>query len=248
MDIWHKKWVHVLRRITILETANQEQSFLRELSEVDACRILGFVNAHAMNMLEKEDGFYSGLVGADFLLRDGSGMKVLYNKFRKSAGMNLNGTDFIPKILQAYRGRRVAFWGTTGPVVNAAAESAEVLYGSRIVSKMDGFKEVGDYIQLAKTHVPELIILGMGMPKQEVIAQALRHHSSAPALIVCGGAIIDFLGGKVPRAPTWMRRFGIEWVFRLLREPKRMFARYVIGNPKFLIRANKLTRRYSEID
>ncbi|MEX5624238.1 WecB/TagA/CpsF family glycosyltransferase, partial [Pseudomonas syringae] len=55
-------------------------------------------------------------------------------------------------------------------------------------------------------------------------------------LIVCGGAILDFLGGKASRAPQWLRHLGGEWAYRLLREPKRLFMRYVVGNPLFLLR------------
>ena len=63
-----------------------------------------------------------------------------------------------------------------------------------------------------------------------------RDRAERPCLIVCGGAILDFLGGKVSRAPAWLRRLGGEWIFRLVKEPKRLFMRYVVGNPAFLIR------------
>lgn len=75
----------------------------------------------------------------------------------------------------------------------------------------------------------------MGMPKQEAVAAKLA-AIGGPCLIVCGGAILDFLGGKVSRAPEWLRRLGGEWLYRLLREPKRLFMRYVVGNPLFLLR------------
>jgi exopolysaccharide biosynthesis WecB/TagA/CpsF family protein len=75
----------------------------------------------------------------------------------------------------------------------------------------------------------------MGMPKQEIVAARLA-ASGVPCLIVCGGAILDFLGGKVSRAPQWVRGLGCEWVFRLLSEPKRLFSRYVVGNPLFILR------------
>jgi N-acetylglucosaminyldiphosphoundecaprenol N-acetyl-beta-D-mannosaminyltransferase len=78
-------------------------------------------------------------------------------------------------------------------------------------------------------------VLGMGMPKQEAIAARLA-ASGVPCLVVCGGAILDFLGGKVTRAPNWVRRLGCEWMFRLIGEPQRLFRRYVVGNPMFLLR------------
>ena len=80
----------------------------------------------------------------------------------------------------------------------------------------------------------------MGMPKQETIAKFIKEQSGLNCVLVCGGAIFDFLGQKVVRAPLWMQRIGIEWVFRLVQEPKRLFKRYVIGNAVFLYRAKIL--------
>ena len=90
---------------------------------------------------------------------------------------------------------------------------------------------------MAVAHSPALIVLGMGMPRQEQVARELRATLDHPCLIVCGGAIIDFLGGKTSRAPRWMRGAGLEWLFRLALEPRRLFKRYVIGNPLFIARA-----------
>ena len=150
--------------------------------------------------------------------------------------MNMNGTDFIPELLAAYKGRRVAFWGTQEPYLSQAAQRSEALYGVQVVSVHDGFSRVETYIELARTLKPELIVLGMGMPKQENVAARLA-DMGRPCLIVCGGAILDFIGGKVTRAPNWLRRLGGEWLYRLCREPKRLFVRYVVGNPLFLLRA-----------
>jgi N-acetylglucosaminyldiphosphoundecaprenol N-acetyl-beta-D-mannosaminyltransferase len=100
-----------------------------------------------------------------------------------------------------------------------------------------GFFELDAYLSLAVEQRSELIVLGMGMPKQELVAAALKRQLVFPCTIVCGGAIIDFLAGRTSRAPVWMRRAGAEWVYRLMLEPKRLFHRYVIGNPIFLLRA-----------
>ncbi|MNI76456.1 putative N-acetylmannosaminyltransferase [compost metagenome] len=104
------------------------------------------------------------------------------------------------------------------------------------MSLHDGFASIDTYIDLARQQQPELIVLGMGMPKQENVAARLA-ELGRPCLIVCGGAILDFMGGKVTRAPDWLRRLGGEWVYRLSREPRRLFVRYVVGNPLFLLRA-----------
>jgi hypothetical protein len=114
-----------------------------------------------------------------------------------------------------------------------------VLAADTPVDLIDGFQSQSVYVQQALENKPSLIVLAMGMPKQEQVAVALKAALDYPCLIVCGGAIIDFIGGKVQRAPLWMRQWGIEWVYRLLREPKRLFKRYVIGNVVFMARVRR---------
>jgi exopolysaccharide biosynthesis WecB/TagA/CpsF family protein len=82
----------------------------------------------------------------------------------------------------------------------------------------------------------------MGMPRQEEVAILLRSALNFPCLIVCGGAIIDFMGGKTSRAPLWVRQARMEWAYRLALEPRRLFQRYVVGNPVFLARALTMAR------
>ena len=233
---WQKRWSRIVGAIRILPAPQDEQALLGELTCGHGVRVLGFVNAYGMNSIVSDTAFFDALVYADILLRDGSGMALLYHRRGWEAGLNMNGTDLIPKILASFHGRRVAMWGTEEPYLGAAAKHCETTLGVRVVSHEDGFHEIDFYRCLALATQPELIVLGMGMPKQERVAHALRSVAGLSALIVCGGAIIDFLGGKVRRAPAWMRLLGIEWAYRLAHEPKRLFRRYVVGNPLFLWR------------
>ena len=75
----------------------------------------------------------------------------------------------------------------------------------------------------------------MGVPIQEKWIDRHRHELSCGAALAVGG-LLDFISGRIPRAPLWMRRLGVEWCYRLCREPRRMFRRYVLGNPLFLLR------------
>ncbi|HPU16845.1 MAG TPA: WecB/TagA/CpsF family glycosyltransferase, partial [Polymorphobacter sp.] len=81
------------------------------------------------------------------------------------------------------------------------------------------------------------------MPKQERVARLMKHGLHQDMAIACGGAILDFLSGHVTRAPGWMRRSGLEWMYRLSLEPKRLFGRYVVGNPLFLLRSAIMSGR-----
>ena len=232
---WLHKWQTIIRTLRVVDDDQDEQRLIDALSRPERSTVLGFVNAHAMNLVAANADYYASLSAADVLLRDGSGMAILLRRLGLAPGLNMNGTDFIPKILAAYKGRRVAFWGTEQTYLSSAVQRSEALYAVKVVSAHHGFSEVEAYVQLAREFQPELIVLGMGMPKQEAVAARLA-ASGVPCLIVCGGAILDFLGGKVSRAPQWMRRLGCEWVFRLISEPRRLFTRYVVGNPMFLLR------------
>ncbi|APO82408.1 WecB/TagA/CpsF family glycosyltransferase [Pseudomonas putida] len=235
MAEWQKRWSTLVGKLEVVADATAAQRLLDRLSAPEAATVLGFVNAHAMNLVVHDGACHQALSVADVLLRDGSGMAILYRRLGLEPGLNMNGTDFIPRLLAAYRGRRVAFWGTRQPYLDQAVQRSVAMFGVVPVSVHDGFASVDTYLQLAREQQPELIVLGMGMPRQEVVAARLA-ATGGPCLIVCGGAILDFLGGKVSRAPEWLRRLGGEWLYRLLREPKRLFMRYVVGNPLFLLR------------
>lgn len=172
------------------------------------------------------------LLRSDLLLRDGLGVQLGLRAFGRTPGLNMDGTDFIPRLARSYSGRRIALFGTRSPWLLTAKQRLEH-EGLEVVACHHGFAPADTYGDLAREAKPELVILGMGMPKQEDVAIRLREQLSAPVLIVNGGAILDFLGGKVPRAPQVMRRSGTEWAYRLYREPRRLARRYVIGIPEF---------------
>lgn len=233
---WSERWTAIVGRIRVVRFPSEETALLHELATAKSTRVVGFVNARAMNIAAENAAFYDCLASADILLRDGTGMALLYRKRAAAAGLNMNGTDFIPKILRQFRGRRVALWGTEEPYLGVCARRCEMVFGVKVVSLENGFQDPDHYVGLAEKVLPDLIVLGMGMPKQEQVAGLIRSRVAGAALVVCGGAIIDFLGGKVSRAPGWMRRSGIEWTYRLVHEPRRLLHRYVIGNPVFVLR------------
>ena len=79
-----------------------------------------------------------------------------------------------------------------------------------------------------------LVLVAMGQPHQEIWAS--RHFEQIAGPVICVGALLDFLAGRVPRAPEWMRKYRVEWAYRLMNEPRRLARRYLIGNPLFLAR------------
>lgn len=89
-----------------------------------------------------------------------------------------------------------------------------------------------------------IVWLGVSAPKQEIWAASWAQRVGRP--VVCVGAAFDFLSGRKPRAPSWMRAAGLEWLFRLLSEPRRVWKRYLVGNAVFLwdlLRFGRRSRR-----
>ena len=244
---WQRRWQRILGRLRRVQGSAEERALLADLATGWAAgghpRVLAFVNAHALNLATRQGRFARHLARSDLLLRDGSGLALLLRWQGLEPGRNMNGTDFIPRLLRACDGQALAVLGTRSPFVErgAAAIARELMPHSRLLSAV-GYQSTAHYLALLRVFRPKVVLLAMGMPRQEEVAQALRAALGFPCLIVCGGAIVDFLAGRTPRAPAWLRRLGMEWLWRLAQEPRRLFGRYVIGNPLFLWRAARLAR------
>jgi bacterial polymer biosynthesis proteins, WecB/TagA/CpsF family len=241
---WQADWAQLAQGLLRVQSEAGERQLIDELSRPARPVSLAFANAHAMNSVATSRAFFEALRSADLVLRDGSGMALLFRLLRMQPGRNLNGTDLIPKIIRRHAGGRIALFGTQQPYLGRARKvvMGTLAPGSTCFTA-NGFLDSRDYVRLARADQPDLIVLGMGMPRQEEVARELRSALDHPCLIICGGAIIDFMGGKTPRAPRWIRALDLEWAYRLSREPRRLFRRYVLGNPLFVARAVRLAAR-----
>ncbi len=247
---WQHRWWQLAQQIRRVPDEAGRALLIDECLARDRIMTLGFANAHAMNLAAQDARFAHHLASLDILLRDGIGMSLLLRSLGLAAGLNLNGTDLIPQLLARLASDagglepsrpQVLLLGTRAPWLQQA--QAALISRGLSCEAAHGFLDLADYVGIAQRCRPRLILLGMGMPRQEAVAQALRTGLDTPCLIVCGGAIIDFLGGRVRRAPAWVRTMRSEWVWRLACEPRRLFGRYVIGNPVFMARAGQLAFR-----
>lgn len=231
-------FIQLLDEISIQPNEGSAISHVIKTYDEKSKMILAFANAHAFNMANAKRDFLEALSRSDVLYRDGVGVEIFSKMLKREPGFNLNGTDFIPKLLEVIsNGKKIAIFGTKQNIIEAAIPKIEQ-YGGQVVIYEDGFQNNQSYIDIANKHEADIYILAMGMPKQEKVALDLR-DSITSGIIICGGAIVDFLGGKVKRAPDIFIKLKLEWAYRLAIEPKRMFKRYVIGNFVFLFNAYK---------
>lgn len=230
----------ILNQLTLLDTDGYEH-MLHRLSQTDDGVVVGFLNQHGYNLIERHPHLQASFLNMDYLLRDGIGIKLACKINGIDPGLNLNGTDFIPKLLARLRSSssqplEYFAMGTQEPWLS---KGAAALFDSPNVHTIDGFQDDKAYVDFFSSHHTPgrlaVVVLAMGMPKQEHVAQMLKERLSSAAVIVCGGAIIDFAAQRVDRAPLWMRKTGMEWLYRLCKEPRRLFRRYIIGIPVFLM-------------
>lgn len=213
-------------------------SVLTELVAASRPLTIGFVNHHAYNLCYGNGGVFESFLQCDYLFRDGSGMNMACNLNNIDPGMDMNGTDLIPllmnRVFDSVRNCQYFVYGTRPPWLKAGADA---IFEGREYQALDGFQGLSHYCQHFNAHQNEqrlaIVILAMGMPKQEALASALKKECRGAALIICGGAIIDFQAGRFKRAPMLIRDAGFEWVYRFCREPVRLFKRYFVGIPLF---------------
>jgi N-acetylglucosaminyldiphosphoundecaprenol N-acetyl-beta-D-mannosaminyltransferase len=223
----------LLEQLWLMRSARDEDLLLDALAAVSAPTVVCFANTHAINLARRDPAFFESLCLASYLIRDGSGVGLLCRLFGRPAGVNGCGTDVIPRLLSRYKGRPVALCGTAEPFVASAAAYAH-RQGCQVVLAVDGFRSMDFYVDAIAAARPALVILGMGMPKQEFVARALAQRLDFPVTIVCGGAVLDYWAERFTRAPAFMRSIGAEWVYRFLLEPRRLWHRYLVGNASFL--------------
>lgn len=215
-----------------LDLFSNQASFETQLLFKGDTKVVSFLNAHAVNLCNGNIDFHWSLINSDFLLRDGIGVKIACKYFDYDPACNMNGTDLIPLLIKKYESLsfKVYFLGSTPDVSNS-------LSGQYLTSKkhffIDGFRSDEEYLGFIDNSEPALVILGMGMPKQELLSLKIKASKDQNLLIVNGGAIIDRLSGIQKRGPRFLYDNGLEWLYRLYSSPRRMFGRYVIGIPKF---------------
>ncbi|WP_461127050.1 WecB/TagA/CpsF family glycosyltransferase [Spirosoma aerophilum] len=232
----------IVDKVDLIENeAHTDRIFTKALSDTSST-VISYINAHAFNLCFTNNDFAEALLKSDYLLRDGTGIEMLCKAIDRNPGINMCGTDTIPQLLTLAKGKRIALIGTQEPYLQQAKDMLKQK-GHNVVLTAHGFLDIPDYLPLVQQARADVVILGMGMPKQERLSIFLKERLNNPCVIVNGGAIIDYWGEKVKRAPAWVRQMGMEWVFRLILEPRRLFKRYVIGNVLFLRRVQELKRQ-----
>lgn len=201
------------------------------------CHFVVTPNVDHAVMLREHAGLRAAYADASLRLIDGMPLVVLSRLFRKPIPERVAGSDLVPALFQAAvdRGRPLTVYllGAGPGVAERAKERIEQTWPQvRVVgthSPPFGFEkdpaENKSIVAKVNAAEPDVLLVGVGAPKQELWIHA--HHKELNAKVaLCIGATIDFLAGEKSRAPVWMRKAGLEWAHRVASEPKRLAKRY----------------------
>jgi len=235
--------------IPICNTCLQEaMDWIVERARAPQKSLLAFANPHCLNIAHDDADYRRILAGAARVLADGIGIALACRLQRVQLVANLNGTDLFPHLCDraAKEGLGLFLLGGAPGVAELMAVNIKRYYPSLVITgTYHGHFSAADdsaVIRRVNESGADILLVAMGVPKQEKWL-AKHHESLTPPLRLGVGGLFDFYSGLIPRAPLWLREIGLEWVWRLLQEPDRMWRRYLIGNPKFLFRIRQQIRR-----
>jgi N-acetylglucosaminyldiphosphoundecaprenol N-acetyl-beta-D-mannosaminyltransferase len=224
---------------------HEAASMLVRDAEHGVRRIVFFINAHCCNIAATDKNYADALRQADLLFADGFGVALAARMWGQRLRDNINGTDLFPLLceLAAARGVPIALLGAKPGVAEQCAARMSARYtGLRVVFTRDGYADAANperTIASINRSGARILLVAKGVPLQELW---ITQHAEAINLpILMGvGALFDFYSGRIRRAPIALRRLKLEWLFRLSLEPRRLFTRYILGNPLFVYRALKM--------
>ena len=161
---WQMRWHELARAVVRVHSPSAQEQLLDSLAKPDEPLVLAFINSHAMNSAATSREFFDAVMSADLVLRDGMGMQILLSALHQPPGLNLNGTDLIPRILRRYAGRPIALFGTKEPYLGQAEAVvvSELAPGSTCITA-NGFLDTESYVRLAAAHRPRNKLLAMRM-------------------------------------------------------------------------------------
>jgi N-acetylglucosaminyldiphosphoundecaprenol N-acetyl-beta-D-mannosaminyltransferase len=223
-------------------------TFAEALDEIEALVVAGRGGSvftpnvdHVVNV-DASPSFRDAYAAASLSLADGQPLVWTSRLLGAPLPEKISGSDLVLPLMEraAARGWRVYLLGGGKGVAEKAAEVLSARFGVTIVgcdapmvSLEPNPAQDGALIERIREAKPELLLVALGAPKQELWLHRVGPRIR-PAVGIGVGAALDFVAGA-RRAPRWMSRAGLEWLFRLFQEPRRMSRRYLLNDPKFLL-------------
>ncbi len=229
-----------LNTLGIKDTAKAAMELIEQRRKVVAT-----INAHSTCVAQDDAAFSGALMNADMLLADGASVVLAGRALGIEVSERVSGYDFfnaVSELAQEKGGVSYFFLGSSQAVLDKMATRLQKDFPAiKIAGTLSPpFKpEFSDednaaMIKVVNAAKPDVLWVGMTAPKQEKWMEAHKGDLDV-GFSAAIGAVFDFYAGTKSRAPAWMQAYGLEWLHRLLSEPKRVWRRYIINNPRFAL-------------
>ena len=211
---------------------------------------VGWIYANCVNILKKDEVYQQAGEGFEFLFNDGAGIEIAARLLKTPVVENLSGTDWIPDFVSRLPAHpelnQVFLLGTTPQRIAMASRRFSGRWPEvRLAGYHHGyFDDPAAVVEAIRECGARTLIVGLGVPKQEIF---IGEHWGALTdagvkVAIAGGAILDHISGAISRSPAWIRRVRLEWLYRLVTEPSRLWRRYLLGNVLFFWNLQKELR------
>ena len=208
---------------------------------VDGGLFAHFIGVNADKLLQMRDNpaLDAAVRRCEVINADGASIVLASRLLGTRLPERVAGIDLLYELcsLAQNEGYGVYLLGAHKEIVGQAGEHLLGRYpGLRIVGTRDGYFGPDEYGEVADELArvsPDITFVGITSPKKEELIEFFRHRGLTGVFVGVGGSF-DVVSGSLARAPLWMQRMGLEWLFRLVQEPGRLFARYAVGNARFL--------------
>lgn len=197
-----------------------------------------YVNIHCFNVAAGDPAYARILEDADIVYCDGTGVRIAAGLARRSVPARMTGADWIWDLARVAAERRLSIFllGSAPGSAEAAATSLITRFPSlRIAGTASGYGAGTRAVERINASGADVLLVGMGTPRQEKWIATHRDQIDVP-VVWAVGALFDFVSGRIRRGPRWLTDHGMEWACRLVAEPRKLWRRYLIGNPQFFAR------------
>lgn len=245
LNIKQEKILGDNQRITILNTVIDVLNMKETIELVEKyiktktpLHLMG-VNADKINEVNQNDLMKKIVNSCGIINADGASVVLASKYLKKKLPERVAGIDLMQELvrLSAEKGHSVYLLGAKQDVVEQTKEVLLEKYNKLEIKgihngyfKEEDWKEISKELKKKK---PDIVFVGITSPMKEYLIEFLQNDGNTCVFMGVGGSF-DVISGNIPRAPKWMQKLNLEWLFRVIQEPKRLFKRYFVGNTVFI--------------
>lgn len=232
--------------IPLSMTSYEDVLDVLEHRPADRATTVAVCNVHSVMTARRDPALREAIAGATIATTDGVPLVWVVRLTRRPEQRRVYGPDLMEQALEESDRRgdwRHFLFGTTPETLARLTDAiARRMPLAKVVGTMPPpFRpltpaEEDDFVSAVQASGADIVWVGLGMPRQELFIHRVAPRLPGVALVGVGAAF-DFLSGTVPQAPDWLQRAGLEWLYRLIQEPRRLWRRYLVNNPAFIVLA-----------